>query len=114
MENIKQTTSAIWKQRILIALSVIGFGVYLVDLYPDGKTEIGSQMAFRLAIVLATVWLAYPQLEQLFKSLSISILLVLLLAAFVIAKNPYILISIVILCVILGIMNYAIRVFNQD
>ena len=71
-------------------------------------------MAFRLAIVMSTLWLAFPQLEQFFKSYSISFLIVILLTAFVVARNPIILVSIVVLCVLLAILNYAIRVFNED
>lgn len=115
MPDQKKTTRSTsgWKQVLLAILSLVGFGIYLVDLYPDWKTEIFSQMSFRLAIVLATLWLAFPQLDQFFKSFSVGILLVVLLIAFVVARNPVILVSIVVLCVILAIMNFAIRVFND-
>ena len=102
-----------WKQWTLIALALLGFAVYLVDLIPDRSTEIFSQMALRLAIVLATVWLAFPQLEQLFQSVSLSIVIIGLLAAFVIARNPIILLSIVILCIVIAVIKFAVRTFNE-
>ena len=97
----------------MIALALLGFAVYLVDLIPDRSTEIFSQMALRLAIVLATVWLAFPQLEQLFQSVSLSIVIIGLLAAFVIARNPIILLSIVILCIVIAVIKFAVRTFNE-
>lgn len=97
----------------MVGLSILGLGIYLVDLIPDGHTEVHSQMSLRLAIVLATVWLAFPQLEQLFQSFSWSVLLIALLGIFVVARNPIILVSIVVLCLVLAAMKFGIRLFTE-
>lgn len=108
----KKATST-WKQHALLVLAVAGFGVFVWDYYPDRNTEVGSQMCLRVAIVLSTLWLAYPQLHQLFQSVSMNVLILVLLVAFVVARNPLILLSIVLICIVLALFKFAIRIFNE-
>lgn len=70
-------------------------------------------MCLRVAIVLSTLWLAYPQLHQLFQSVSMNVLILVLLVAFVVARNPLILLSIVLICIVLALFKFAIRIFNE-
>lgn len=96
---------------MLAVLSVVGFSLYFYDLIPDQQTSVFSQMAFRLAIVLGTVWLAFAQVEELFTSYSSSALIVALLAVFVVSRLPLVLISVVVILLVIAISKYVKRFF---
>ena len=102
-----------FRKTVVLLLAIVGVAIYVWDLYPDREAGILSQMAFRLSIVLGTVWLAFSQLEIFFRNFSVGLLLIILLVIFVIAKNPLILVTIVALCVAIGSLTYVVRIFNE-
>ena len=102
-----------FRKTVVLLLAIVGVAIYLWDLYPDREAGILSQMAFRLSIVLGTVWLAFSQLEIFFRNFSVGLLLIILLVIFVIAKNPLIPVTIVALCVAIGSLTYVVRLFNE-
>lgn len=101
------------RQWILIALSLTGFGIYLADLLPDQQTHVFSQMSFRIAIVLLTMWLAFPQLEKLFQSDSSIFLIGALMIAFVVTRIQLVLLAIVGFCILYALIKYMIRVVKE-
>jgi hypothetical protein len=99
------------RRLILIILSVAGFGIFGFDYFQDGETEVLSQVCLRVAIVLGAAWLAYPQVEYLVKHSPL--ILILLCVVFIVFKNPLVLAVGILLCLVLVVLQYVVRVLKS-
>lgn len=102
------------KRISLLVLGILGMGYYFFELFTMEKPSPSSQISVRVGFVLFLFWLAFPQVQMLVRRISpitfVSSAVVMLIF---VKTGPMIFIPCLIVCALLGIMQYAVNVFTS-
>ncbi len=102
------------KRIALLVLGLLGMSYYFIELFTMDKPTPSSQIAVRVGFVLILFWLAFPQVQMLVRRISpITFVTSAVVMLIFVQRGPLILIPCLIVCALLGIMQYAVKVFTE-